>query len=135
MKNKFESFKERVNTLRNFCESELVEYKNKVAETSLYNITYAIKWGFEDLVRQEYLLKKYAEILGAIEGNEDWEENMLEWLEEDLVRNQDQVNRLGIMNSSGLMHNAFGIFELQAQAAWLEELKRFIKLLKKEDKS
>ena len=135
MKNKFESFKERVIHLRNLCENELVEYKNKVAETDLYNLTYNIKWGFEDLVRQEYLLKKYAEILGAIEGNEDWEENMLEWLEEDLVRNQDQVNRLGIMNSTGFMHNAFGLFELQAQAQWMEELKQMIRLLKREDKS
>ena len=132
-KDKFELFKERVQFLNDFCESVLIAYKTKVAETPLYSLTYEIKWGFEDLVRQEYMLKKYTEILEAIKANEDWKENILEWLEEDLVRNQSQINRLGIMNSSGMMHNTFGIFELKAQAHWMEELESLIKLLKREE--
>jgi len=82
-KDKFELFKERVQFLNDFCESVLIAYKTKVAETPLYSLTYEIKWGFEDLVRQEYMLKKYTEILEAIKANEDWKENILEWLEED----------------------------------------------------
>jgi hypothetical protein len=136
MKNKFESFKERVIHLRNLCEGELVEYKNKVAETDLYNLTYNIKWGFEDLVRQEFLYKKYSELAAPMEDPEcDWKENILRWMEEDVERNQQQVNRLALFTSTGVMHNTFGLFELQAQAQWVEELKQMIRLLKREDKS
>ena len=135
MSDKFELFKERMITLRNLHEGTLVDYKRKVAETSLWNLIYQIKWGFQDLVPAEYLYKKYFTICDSIDAKEEWKENILKWVEQDVKGCQEQIYNLSVMNSTGMMHNAFGFYELKATSQYVNDMKRIIRDLKKEDES
>lgn len=129
---KLDAFKMLINSMRNNHEADLVKFKNEVAEASLYNLTYNIKWKFEDLVRSEELYKRYYEFATALDRKPDQDE-VVAWLETDTERCQEQINMLALNNSTGMMHNTFEFAKLKATKEWMDFCKSQIKYFNRRD--
>jgi len=113
-----------------YAEKKINEFRQAVNDSSLLNTSYSIKWNYNDLVHYEFFYQQSKILIGAME-TATWQENMERWLEEDKENQQRQINHLSINNSTGMMHNAYEFFLLQARVAWMKRLDGYLHELRR----
>jgi hypothetical protein len=120
------------------------EFKQKIAESPIWNLDHEIKWLSDDAVMASIFLREHTDLLEGIEmltkkyPDDDSFQKIYDRMEEHLKSRIRDFNRtlkhMSIMNSSSMFHNAVGFYEYKAKSKLVEIFEYYIEILNWERK-